>query len=345
MNLERVLASRQNIKPTWVPVRYEADAGWLPRLPLLPASVRGTLRGIHEIRQGLGDGQGFDAMLWATWAAKSVPDLVAAAPAYLVMDATPLQMERMGHHYGYTSRRARFLGNWKRRATDRLYRQAAHLFPWSQWVAQSLTDEYGLAPDKVTAISPGVDTELYCPRPKARPSDGVTRFLFVGGDLVRKGGDLLLDWAKSRGAALGARAPWELHLVTRDPVPDVPPGVVVHRGLANNSAELVGLYQKCDAFVLPTRADVYSLVSLEALASGLPVVVSRIGGTGEIVRTGETGFLIEPDPEQIADALEKLLLDADLRTRMADAARQDALTRFDVRRSVEKMLGLMQIAG
>lgn len=80
--------------------------------------------------------------------------------------------------------------------------------------------------------------------------------------------------------------------MTRDEVPAAP-HVFVHRNLPNNSQEPARIYQQSDLFVLPTRADCYSMVTMEAMAAGLPVIVSRLGGIPEIVAEGETGFLID----------------------------------------------------
>ena len=339
LNWRRVVSEDLDVAPTWVDVCYEADAGLLSRLPGLPSGIKGTLRGVQEIRAGLGDASRFDAVLWATWAAKSIPDLVKAAPGSLVMDMTPVQMEAMGAQYGYSRARARLGAGWKRRATDRLYAAARHLFPWNEWVAASLRDDYGVPAEKITPISPGVDQKLFFPDPSARPGDGVVRLLFVGGDFARKGGDLLLRWARETSVT-----GWELHLVTRDPVPETP-GVVVLGGLKNNSPELVKLYQTCDVFVLPTRADCFSLVAMEAMSCGLPVVISRLGGIPEIVGDGQTGFLLEPDDYgSLALRLDQLVSDAGLRGRMGEASLVRAREKFDCRVNVGRVLGAMKAA-
>ena len=340
LNWERVAGEDPTVSPTWVPVCYEADAGLLARLPGLPSGIKGTLRGVQEIRQGLGQSGKLDAILWATWAAKSVPDLVRSAPSFLVMDMTPLQMEAMGDLYGYSRARARFGGGWKRRATDRLYSAAAHFFPWNEWVAASLRDDYNISPEKITPISPGVDQRLFFPEPADRPHDGVVRLLFVGGNFARKGGDLLLRWARETQIS----TPWELHLVTRDEVPETP-GIVVHHALANNSPELVGLYQKCDVFVLPTLADCFSLVAMEAMSCGLPVVISRLGGIPEIVTDAQTGYLLEPgDYAALALRLDQLVTDDAMRQRMGEAALYRALDHFDCRVNMGRVLDVMKAA-
>jgi glycosyltransferase involved in cell wall biosynthesis len=343
LNLERVVGERTEIDPLFVPVRYGADAGLLARLPLLPGGMRGTLRGVREIRDGLKNRR-LDAVLWATWAAKSVPDLVAASPAVLVMDMTPVQMEEMGALYNYS--RARLLGGWKRRATNRLYRTAHHFYPWSRFVADSLVGEYGVPAEKVTVVSPGVDLDLYRPVPMKPMDTDTVRLLFVGGDLVRKGGDLLLRCLDEYRAKRQAGGPQvELHLVTRDTPPSpLPDGVHLHQGLTNNSPELIRLYQSCDIFVLPTRADCYSLVALEAMACGLPVIISRLGGIPDIV-TAETGRLILPDDyDALSAALEALVTDPDLRRRMGRAGRCRAEAHFDCRENIGRLLIGMRAA-
>ena len=327
------------VHPTWVPVNYEADGGLLSRLPGMPSGIKGSLRGIAEIKAGLGENN-FDAVLWGTWAAKSVLPLVSASPAFLVMDMTPVQMEAMGELYGYGSARARFGAALKRRATEKLYAEAEHFFPWNAWVAQSLRDDYGVLADKITPVSPGVDQTLLRPDPSARAGDGKVRLLFVGGDFLRKGGDLLLRWAKETKT----QTPWELHLVTRDPVPEAP-GVFVHHNIINNSPELVRLYQSSDLFVLPTRADCYSLVAMEAMSCGLPIVISNLGGIGEIVTDGKTGVLLEPNNYAgLASTLDTLVEDAGRRQVLGAAALAHAETHFNCRVNLGRILEAMKTA-
>ncbi|GAB4460755.1 MAG: glycosyltransferase family 4 protein [Armatimonadaceae bacterium] len=342
MNLKRVVDEDATVCPYWIPVNYSADAGLLTRLPGVPSSIKGTLRGIREIRDGFVEAPQLCAVLWATWAAKSVLDLVSATPSFLVMDMTPVQMEEMGAFYGYTRNRARFLGNWKRQATMRLYEKATHLFPWNEWVAESLRNDYGVPPEKITPISPGVDVDLFRPNPGVKPNDGVVRLLFVGGDFQRKGGDFLLRWAKENQPSEGR---WELHLVTRDDVPDKIPGVFVHHGITNNSPELVRLYQQSDVFVLPTRADCYSLVALEAMACGVPVIISRLGGIPHIIEEGKSGYLIDVDDYHcLSERLSSLVATSDIRQQMGAVARQVAYERFDCRTGVSRILDRMKQA-
>ena len=338
LNVQAAVDGDRSIQSTWVPVSYDSGSGWLKETPGIPAALRGTLMGAVQIRRGLGDIDDLQAVLWATWAAKCVPDLVGRAPAFFALDLTPVQMEQMGELYGYTRARARWFGGWKRRATERLYDRAVQLFPWSNWVAASLRDDYGVPAEKITPISPGVDLDLYRPGPAEPDGDGVVRLLFVGGDFLRKGGDLLLRWARETRVAHR----WELHVVTRDEVPVIP-GVVLHRGLTNHSPELVRLYQQSDLFVLPTLADCYSLVALEAMACALPVVISRLGGIPEIVEEGKTGYLLTPgDYPSLAARLDLLVQDEALRRSLGQAGRRRAVERFDSRANAMRVLEAMK---
>ncbi len=340
LNLEAVARADESIAPTFVPVRYETPAGLVSRLPGVPGSIKGTLRGVGEIRSALGNtAENWDALFWLSWATKSVPDLVKSAPSFLMMDMTPTQMEQMGDLYGYSQGRARFLGGWKKRASLDLYQNVRHLFVWSQWTKDSLVGDYDVPDAKVTVVSPGVDTTLYRPADvDEKPNDGVCRLLFVGGDFVRKGGDLLLRWARETKIA----ERWELHIVTRDAV-ETTPNVVIYHNVANNSDTLLGLYRTSDLFVLPTRADCYSLVGIEAQASGLPVILSDLAGIPDVVAPGETGLLVAPnDYDVLATALDDLVCNQAKRTAMGHAARMRAERLFDCRVNLGSILQTMK---
>jgi glycosyltransferase involved in cell wall biosynthesis len=106
----------------------------------------------------------------------------------------------------------------------------------------------------------------------------------------------------------------------------------------NGEVELTGergdvpeLLAGSDALVLSSRSEGLPLSVLEAMAIGLPVVASAVGGIPELVTDGETGFLVAPgDPDALADRLSRLIADPELRRRMGDAGRLRVRERFDL---------------
>jgi glycosyltransferase involved in cell wall biosynthesis len=101
-------------------------------------------------------------------------------------------------------------------------------------------------------------------------------------------------------------------------------------------------FRRADVFCLPTLYDNFPLSVLEAMEFELPVVATRCGALGEIVVEGETGYLVDPgDDASLASRLEKLLLDAELRTAMGAAGRERYAGLFTVeqyRRKLEDAL-------
>ena len=103
--------------------------------------------------------------------------------------------------------------------------------------------------------------------------------------------------------------------------------------LLGTHGEVPRLLAGADAFVLSSASEGMPISVLEAMAAGLPVVASAVGGVPELVVDGETGLLVPPgDADALADALERVLGDAELRRRMGEAARRRAEEEFDLAR-------------
>jgi glycosyltransferase involved in cell wall biosynthesis len=207
---------------------------------------------------------------------------------------------------------------WIERETE-AYHHALHIFTRSQLVEESIIHDYGISPDKVTAIGGGVNFD---PLPMVEPRvEENPVVLFIGKEFHRKGGDILLDsFAKVREEVPRAR----LRMMTQGPIPaDLPmEGVDVVPPTWERDA-MAQLYKEADLFVLPSRLETWGDVLLEAMAYGLPCIGVDIDAMGEIIQQGETGILVPPhDHEALADALICLLHDPLARARMGQAGRQ-----------------------
>src|SRR5204863_5037999 len=93
--------------------------------------------------------------------------------------------------------------------------------------------------------------------------------------------------------------------------------------------ELQRLYSRAAVLACPSRREGFGVACLEAMAHGRPVVATGVGGLLDLVVDGETGLVVPPrDPVALRDALERLLADVELRSRLGAAARERARTRF-----------------
>jgi glycosyltransferase involved in cell wall biosynthesis len=106
-------------------------------------------------------------------------------------------------------------------------------------------------------------------------------------------------------------------------------------GYVSDQHRLADWYRAADLFVHTARADTFPVTILEALASGLPVVATGVGGIPEQIADGRTGLLVGlEDDEGLAAAIASLLDDPQGRARMGAEAASDARARFGVERMV-----------
>lgn len=195
-------------------------------------------------------------------------------------------------------------------------------------------------PERTSIIYGGADPARFHPDPEG-PRHGV---LFAGRLTPHKGVDVLLR-ALPEGAQLTV-----VGTPGHDPRPPesgyprllerLAAGRQVRFRHAVGEGELAVLYRRAAVFALPSVhrtcygrwvavPELLGLSVLEAMASGTPVVCSRVGGLPEVVRDGETGFLVEPgDVTGLRDRLALLLGDPTLARRLGDNARQLVLDRF-----------------
>lgn len=274
--------------------------------------------------------RGLAAMGWSVHehrALEAIPDgalvlldgLVAAnAPETVVAHARRLRLVVLVHMlFEYGEERA-------------VLAAASAVVATSAWSRRRLLELYALAPERVHVAEPGVDSAELAPGTPAGD-----QLLCVGAVTPVKGHDVLID-----ALATLTDLAWRCECVgslERDPAFAAR---VSSRGLAQftgprTGAELDRRYAAADLLVLPSRSEAYGMVITEALARGLPVVASDVGGVCEAL--GDGGLLVAPDdPAALAAALRAWLEDGELRERLRRAARErrESLPRWDATTSV-----------
>lgn len=346
-NLRQWTMQDPSVCPTWLPIEADKQDIW-EHMPIVRAnwSLQSSLRARDAIRAAVND-RPLDALFLhtQTLALFALP-IMQRIPTVISTDATPLNYDSVGeayeHKVGGNSlvERQKFL--WNRKA----YHTADALVTWCDWAKDSLIADYGIAAEKVSVIPPGIDLAQWDFGAKTTLNIDATqnplRLLFVGGDFVRKGGLTLIE-AFHQGLAQDCT----LDIVTKDVKIERDfagvEGVRVHCGLTSNSPLLKELYAKADVFVFPTQADCLPIAVMEAMAAGLPVIATDIGGLSEQVEHGVNGFIVPPrDAGAVFATIRTLVEDKSRRHTMAIASRRLAEERFDGRRNYNKILTLMK---
>jgi UDP-glucose:(heptosyl)LPS alpha-1,3-glucosyltransferase len=225
----------------------------------------------------------------------------------------------------------------------------------SRMVWRDVQEFYGVPDDRLHLVYNGVDLERFSPaaclskRQEARAAMriewGETCFLLVAHNFRLKGVRELIEAA----AALHRRTPWRVIVVGKgDPRP--------YERLARRlgcrdrfsfpgpAADVLPAYAAADAYVHPTWYDPCSLVVLEALACGLPVVTTAFNGAAELIEDGRDGFVLDTprNAAALVGAMEALL-DARRRAEMGRAARA-AAQQCSLGRNLRQMTAVLERA-
>ena len=210
---------------------------------------------------------------------------------------------------------------------------AAAVVTTSAWTRRRLGELCELPADRIHVAEPGVDAA-----PLASGTAAGGELLCVAAVIPGKGHDVLLD-----ALATAADLPWSCTCVgslERDPTfADAMQRRARDGGLGDRvrflgactGAERDAAYASADLFVLASHGETYGMVVTEALARGLPVLATDVGGVGEALGHGEDGarpgLLVPPgDPAALGDGLRRWFGDAELRERLRRAARERRAT-------------------
>lgn len=189
---------------------------------------------------------------------------------------------------------------------------------------------------KISVVPNGLNFAQFKPREqRAR----LRKVIVVANMRSEKGHDVLIDAA---ARLLPGVPDATFECVGGGPEHDTLLAKAASRGLSNaftflgHREDVPARLHAADIFVLPSRSEAFPNSVLEAMAAGMPVVASGVGGILEIVDEGRTGLLVPPgDAEALADRLGRLMADPALGAKLGDTARADVEARY----SFERMVG------
>jgi len=220
-----------------------------------------------------------------------------------------------------------------------VYESAVACCGATDWVTDSIINDYGIPPERVFTVGFGPNHEPAEPAPRdwSRP-----RYLFVGKRWIHKNGPAVLTaFAQVRERHPDAR----LDVVGDHPRLDQP-GVVGHGMLSlldpDQQERLAALYRSATAFVMPSLHEAAGIVYIEAGGAGIPSIGTTNGGTATMIGPG--GIVVDPlQPDQIFEAMLKLA-DPDTARRMGELAHIHSAP-FTWRNVAERLIRAMAIPG
>lgn len=201
-----------------------------------------------------------------------------------------------------------------------------------------------LGADRTDVVRNAVDVDEFTPS----RVDGKS-LLYVG-RFVRNNG--VRDLLAALPSIVDAHPDAEIHLVGSGPLGAEVRETVRSAGLAESVTvydyvdDVAAMYGRASVFCRPSYSEGLPLTMLEAMASGVPPVVTGIAGVPEVVTDRETGILVEPgNPDEIARAVVELFDDAELRARISEAAREYVTENLTWEQRTEKVMGVYSQVG
>ncbi len=241
-------------------------------------------------------------------------------------------------------------------------KQADRVLACSQFTAD-LVRKVGVDADRIEVVYPGCDVDRFRPLPprpdlqeKLLASRRKGRVILTVGNLVaRKGHDMVIRALPQ----VCRKVPDATYLVVGDgPHRSQLEKLTVEMRVQDRvifageivNADLSPIYALCDVFVMPSRdqseqCDVegFGVVFLEASSCGKPIIGGRSGGIPEAVADGVTGLLVDPhDPQDIANAITRLLVDLDLSARLGQQGRLRVARDFTWERVGTQVQGILE---
>jgi len=219
----------------------------------------------------------------------------------------------------------------------------------SAWLARATHETLGVPASVAIEVVPNfVDAARFRPASETpRPLPPAPVVVHVSNFRpVKRVPDVLEIFARLR-----AERPARLRLVGDGPDRAAVAALAARLGVAadveflGERVDLPGVLREADLFLLPSETESFGLAALEAMASGVPVVASAVGGLPEVIPDGEVGFLCPlGDVEAMAAAARRLFDDPTLHARLSAAARRLAETRYRVEPAVDRYISIYRRA-
>lgn len=228
----------------------------------------------------------------------------------------------------------------------------------SEDLKRHLVQRVGIDADRIVQIYNGVDTERFTPRgalnselmPPGFRDDGSIVIGAVGRiQPVKDQATLMRAFAALRERVPGTWPRLRLAIAGNGPLLESLRALAVELGIAAQcwlpgaQEDVPAVLRGFDVFVLPSLNEGISNTILEAMASGLPVVATAVGGNVELVKVEETGCLFSPgDVDALASILQRYVCDTALRQAHGEAARRAAQAQFSLTAMVANYQGVYE---
>ncbi len=203
----------------------------------------------------------------------------------------------------------------------------------TEWIKREIIEEYKVAKENIVVIPNGVDLEEFNPKNRKQFRDEVRKelnikpddivLLFVAYEFKRKGLKYIIEampFIKNERI--------KLIVIGRD---EIAPYLslaeelkVAHQIIFLKPTPLKKYYATSDIFIFPTLYEAFSLATLEAIASGLPLLATKVSGTEELIQDGYNGFFIQQDGFDIAQKINLLIKDDNYIKKVGENARKTA---------------------
>ena len=223
-----------------------------------------------------------------------------------------------------------------RKGIKRLSRHGTIFLGMSNWYLKGLKEECAVPDKQLIELPFGLDVKHWQRQELKADAPPKEKFevLFVGDPFEEKGGYILQDVAK-----MPEFSECIFHFVGRTVNFKNEDNCRYYNHLKADSSELLQLFSRCDLMVLPTYSDFSPNAAIEALAMGMPVIITDVAAISDIIKNGKTGRLLShpPDKEQVRVKLLEYVNDSEMLKKESIDARKRAEEKFNINIHMERL--------